>query len=101
MRVCLTRFTCDAIALGIFWPETFVRVRTYVRCNHSRLAVGCAVRAACRIREEQVRKVTRGIINDDSMQPACSFARHTDGIQLLKANPPVDNAPNDARRAEP
>jgi hypothetical protein len=106
-------YTCNGIAPGIYWPDTFVHV--CVRCNHSRLA---RLRDALRERlaaladDAVVRKLTHGVNDgkvpdfaDDStfytVLQLCTGVGPTDGTQLLQAEPLPASAPAAARRAAP
>ena len=112
-RIKRSCYTCNGIAPGIYWPDTFVHV--CVRCNHSRLA---RLRDALRERlaaladDAVVRKLTRGVNDgkvpdfaDDStfytVLQLCTGVGPTDGTQLLQAEPLPASAPAAARRAAP
>jgi hypothetical protein len=110
LRPC---YTCDGIAPGIYWPDTFVHV--CLRCNHSRLA---RLRAALRERlfalanEARALKLTHGVndgeapdFNNDStlytVLLLCTGVGPLEGIQVLQADPLPASAPAAARRAAP
>jgi len=106
-------YTCDGIAPGIYWPDTFVHV--CVRCNHPRLV---RLRDALRERlaaladDKSARKLTRGV--NDGKSPdfrydstfytvlqLCTGVGPTAGVQLLQADPLPACATAEARRAAP
>jgi hypothetical protein len=109
-RAC---YTCDGIASGVYWPDTFVHV--CLRCNHPRLA---RLRAALReqlaalANDARALKLTHGVndgeapdFDDDStfytVLQLCTGVGPSDGFQLLQADPLPASASAIARRAAP
>ncbi|NDH54322.1 MAG: hypothetical protein EBY24_20630 [Betaproteobacteria bacterium] len=109
-RAC---YTCDGIAPGVYWPDTFVHV--CLRCNHPRLA---RLRAALReqlaalANDARALKLTHGVndgeapdFDDDStfytVLQLCTGVGPSDGFQQLQVDPLPAFASAIARRAAP
>ena len=110
LRPC---YTCDGIAPGIYWPDTFVHV--CMRCDHSRLArlrTALRERLAALADDARARELTHGVndgeapdFDDDStlytVLQLCTGVGPADGFQALQADPLPACAPATARRAAP